>query len=201
MQKLLFLFHLTLFYGQTRNQIINSTQLNSTTKNSSEIQANSIDLEIIIDLEHTSNGSTTATRNSSQYETSTQSTSTSATKDSSTKRYESQTTPYNLLGKTAAAVTTTQLYSKFKSDHFDQESFNSLNTSLGGHNLNRQMIYTNVFPITPFNFETDLLVYIHIQKTGGSTFGRSLINNLRTCVPYTGSLQVSSRHIISLFFT
>ena len=29
-----------------------------------------------------------------------------------------------------------------------------------------------------------MMVYIHIQKTGGTTFGRALINNLRDCVPF-----------------
>ena len=51
-------------------------------------------------------------------------------------------------------------------------------------NINRGLVYTQVFPEEPFSFDTDLMVFVHMQKTGGTTFGKSLINSLRHCVPF-----------------
>merc|ERR1712003_82106 len=38
-----------------------------------------------------------------------------------------------------------------------------------------------------FNFDKDdILVYLHMQKTGGTTFGRHLVDNLRRCIKIKG---------------
>ena len=63
----------------------------------------------------------------------------------------------------------------------DQENSSLLSLEI----LGKRPLYVNFYPSRNFNYSTDSLIYIHIQKTGGTSFGKALINGLRHCVELT----------------
>ena len=54
--------------------------------------------------------------------------------------------------------------------------------------INQKNLNTGIFMLDhKFNFDKDdILVYLHMQKTGGTTFGRHLVDNLRRCIKIKG---------------
>lgn len=55
-------------------------------------------------------------------------------------------------------------------------------------NIDLHQINYNIFTLPePFNFSNySLLVYLHMQKTGGTSFGQHLVDNLQKCVKIKG---------------